>query len=355
MYVVAAAAEQAGTPRVVDNRPRRLVLSAEPVGTQHAAPRGIGAAPPPLALCGAGLEGWVVFTDLPFDPGCAASCQRCAQLVAAATRPGPAAARTSGRPEQIIPPDVEPQVRARSVGQVAVLEAAGPLADVVDDLDRATRFALAGRPRGVVCDLSHVGQVSAPAALQGLALNGRHPRDWPGVPLAVAGLGPRAGESLRRQPLGGYLLVSESLQQALSAVMQTSLPAVETRQLPPHPTAPRASRDFVTRTLLDWRLSRHVPAACLVVSELVTNAMIHAGTDILLTLAEHRRAIRIAVRDEGAQLPVVGSPASGEHGRGLPIVAGLSRARGVLPHVQGGKEVWAVIDADSPAQGQRPR
>ena len=80
-------------------------------------------------------------------------------------------------------------------------------------------------------------------------------------------------------------------------------------------------------------------------SELVTNAMTHTGTDIDLTVSEHRQAIRIAVRDHGPDLPVDRAGTSHEHGRGLSVVAGLSSAWGVLPHADGGKVVWAMISA----------
>ena len=139
-------------------------------------------------------------------------------------------------------------------------------------------------------------------------------------------------------------------------VLQTSSPSVQSLRLAPHPTAPRASRDFVGRTLLDWRLSEHIATACLVVSELVTNAMIHAGTDIEVTLSEERGAIRIAVGDLGPDLPVERPAAVGEHGRGLTIVAGLSSAWGVLPSPAGGKVVWAVLDGSpgpTPVSGSR--
>jgi hypothetical protein len=231
------------------------------------------------------------------------------------------------------------------VGRVVVLDAAGRLTDVVDDLDRATQFAMAEGPGGVVCDLSEVDEAGDPDALRGLALNGRHPRDWPGVPLAVAGLGRRAGKRLSLEPMGGHLMVTTTLRQALSIVLQASLPGVQSLRLTPHPTAPRASRDFVSRTLLDWKLSQHIASACLVVSELVTNAMIHAGSDIDVTVSEHRQAIRIAVRDHSPELPVEQPGSSDEHGRGLTIVAGLSGAWGVLPDTDGGKVVWAVIHA----------
>ena len=232
-----------------------------------------------------------------------------------------------------------------------VLDAAGRLGDVVDDLDHAAQLALAEGPRGVVCDLSKVDETGDPVALRGLALSGRHPRDWPGVPLAVAGLGRRVGDALCLEPMGGHLMVTTTLRQALSMVLQAGLPGVQSLRLTPHPTAPRASRDFVRRTLLEWRLSQHIDSACLVVSELVTNAMIHAGSAIDATVSEHRRAIRIAVRDRSPELPVEQPGAWGEHGRGLTIVAGLSSAWGMLPDSVGGKVVWAVLNA-SPETAQ---
>jgi anti-sigma regulatory factor (Ser/Thr protein kinase) len=107
----------------------------------------------------------------------------------------------------------------------------------------------------------------------------------------------------------------------------------------------RAARDLVSRALVDWRLSQQISDVCLVVSALVTNAMIHAGTDIDVTLAEHRRSVRVAVRDHSHALPVERHGRSDEHGRGLGIVAELASAWGVLPHSDGGKVVWAVFDA----------
>ncbi|MEO7980275.1 MAG: ATP-binding protein [Sporichthyaceae bacterium] len=141
-------------------------------------------------------------------------------------------------------------------------------------------------------------------------------------------------------------MVTASLPLALSAILQAARPAVVSRRLAPHPTAPRAARDLVSRTLLEWRLTQQIADACLVASELVTNAMIHAGTDIDLTVAEHRRSIRIAVRDHSHDPPVEQhGRRSDEDGRGLAIVAQLTSAWGVLPHPDGGKVVWAVLDA----------
>jgi hypothetical protein len=140
---------------------------------------------------------------------------------------------------------------------------------------------------------------------------------------------------------------------ALSAVLSTPSLVVERLRLAPHPTAPRASREFVTRALLDWRLGRVIPFATLVVSELVASSSIHVGTDIDLSVVCDRESLRLAVRDYGPALRSGHMPTDAAlQGRGLTVVAGLSRAFGVLPTDDGGKVVWAVLKA--PGVGVRP-
>ena len=246
-------------------------------------------------------------------------------------------------------------VRAEIMRGVVVLEAVGRLSDVVEDLERAIQLALAEGPRGVVCDLSAVLEGVEPDALGLLATAGRHVRDWAAIPVAFAGQDPQVRGALSSHPLGGHLIVTATTASAVSAVLATSIPAVHWLRLAPHPTAPRASRDFVTRALLDWRLGRVIPAASLVVSELVTNSTMYAGTDIALSVAWHHGALRLAVRDNSSRLPRKVYSALDLHGRGLTIVAGLSRAFGVLPTSDGGKVVWAVLDASQPGTSARER
>jgi len=226
-----------------------------------------------------------------------------------------------------------------------VLGVAGRLSDVVEDLDRTMQLALADEPPGVVCDLSAVREGGERAAVEVLATAGRHVRDWPGIPVGVACPDPQVREALRAHPLGRYLIVTESLFSAISAVLATPAPSVARLRLAPHPTAPRASRNFVTRALLDWQLNRVVPFASLVVSELVVSSSVNAGTEIDLSVSWNRDALRLTVRDHGPALP--GQPPSGcgLHGRGLTVVAGLTRAFGMMPTANGGKVVWAVLDA----------
>jgi len=222
----------------------------------------------------------------------------------------------------------------------------GRLGDVVEDLDRAIQVALAEGPRGVVCDLSAVVEDAEPGALEMLATAGRHVRDWPGTPVAVACPDPQVRHALSVHPLGSHLLVTESMFTAVSAVLATPALVVEQLRLTAHPTAPRAAREFVTRTLRDWQLDRISPFASLVVSELVASSSIGAGADIDLTLSWNLGALRVTVGDHGPALPGQRPSSLDLHGRGLTaVVAGRSRTFGVLPTADGGKVVWAVLEA----------
>ncbi len=82
----------------------------------------------------------------------------------------------------------------------------------------------------------------------------------------------------------------------------------------------------------------------LVVSELVTNALRHAGggrVGVCLVLEVGR--LRIAVSDESRHEPVIQPPGPGRvGGHGLRIVASVAARWGVRPHGTG-KEVWADL------------
>ena len=247
------------------------------------------------------------------------------------------------------------QVRMYALDQVVVLEVAGRLSDVVQDLDQAIQLALSDGPRGVACDLSAVLEDAEPHAVEMLATAGRHAVDWPGAPVAVACPDAQVRAALKAHPLGGHLIVTMSVLTAVAEVLATPAPAVEWLRLAPSPSAARASRDFVTRALLKWQLGAAIPSVCLVASELVTNAAMHAGTDIDVSVAWNQGALRLTVGDRSSGLPHQQHYHFDRHGRGLTIVAGLSRAFGVLPTAPVGKVVWAVFDVPKPHASTKPR
>ena len=117
-----------------------------------------------------------------------------------------------------------------------------------------------------------------------------------------------------------------------------------TEELLPLAGAARHARNVVTEACLRWDLPGLVAPATLIVSELVSNAVDHAGTAAQLRLALSREHLTIAVRDGSAEPPVRPGPAAGmtERGRGLMLVAATADSWGWSP-VADGKVVWATL------------
>ncbi len=237
------------------------------------------------------------------------------------------------------------RVRRHAIRGVAIFEIAGRLSDVVQELDVGIQLALAGEPRGVICDLSGVIEAGELASIEMLATVGRHVRDWPGTAVAVACPDVQIAEALRAHPLGAALFVSQSLFSAITAVLSGPTLDVRRLQLTPHPSAPRAARDFVTRTLLDWQLRRVIPFASLVVSELVASSSAHAGTGMEVSVVWDRGVLRLAVADHASALAGQSHSNLELGGRTQSVLAALTRRFGVLPNPGGGKVVWTVLDA----------
>jgi anti-sigma regulatory factor (Ser/Thr protein kinase) len=113
-------------------------------------------------------------------------------------------------------------------------------------------------------------------------------------------------------------------------------------RLPAQPTAPARARRFVTATLAAWDVDGGDDAV-LAVSELATNALLHARTPMTVTLAEDEGGLRVSVADESPAAPKqrAYSVDSGT-GRGLRLIETLASAWGVESAADG-KVVWCVI------------
>jgi anti-sigma regulatory factor (Ser/Thr protein kinase) len=99
----------------------------------------------------------------------------------------------------------------------------------------------------------------------------------------------------------------------------------------------------------DWGAGEVADDAVVVASELVGNAVEHAGTLCRLTLTLDRRELTVAVRDgrPGTIRRLRPVEPLARRGRGLLLTAGVSRRWGVTEHEQG-KTVWAVLPVPLP-------
>ena len=147
--------------------------------------------------------------------------------------------------------------------------------------------------------------------------------------------------------------------------------------LAPEPQAARTARGLLSASLAAWGLSAWQGDAAVIVSELVTNAVMHAGTDVALGLCTDEDWLEVSVEDDspwpvqqrphrqdvaadlvmllqaeqhlGQQLDErdvrldVGTAGTLAGGRGLLLVEALADQWGVTPRGDGGKAVWARL------------
>jgi anti-sigma regulatory factor (Ser/Thr protein kinase) len=101
----------------------------------------------------------------------------------------------------------------------------------------------------------------------------------------------------------------------------------------------------VSRRFLGGRVRTSVcEEVVLLVSELVTNAVVHARTEVRLRLRLDRDVLRVEVEDRDERLPEARQAAlRDERGRGLLLVERYTARWGVTPGA-GRKTVWFEVD-----------
>ena len=113
--------------------------------------------------------------------------------------------------------------------------------------------------------------------------------------------------------------------------------------LPPTAETVPLARRFARATLASWDLDEYEEAAALLVSELVTNAVLHARTEVTLSLVDHGDRVVLSVGD-GSPVLLGQRRHSREAatGRGLLLLDRYSSGYG-FARSNAGKQVWAVL------------
>jgi anti-sigma regulatory factor (Ser/Thr protein kinase) len=117
------------------------------------------------------------------------------------------------------------------------------------------------------------------------------------------------------------------------------------RTFPSTPTSAGEARRFVASVLTEAHLEDLAYSATMLVSELVTNALLHTATPIAVVVRADGDRVRVEVHDGSPQLPVRKhySSMSGT-GRGLVLVERMASGWGADPTEAGGKVVWFELD-----------
>jgi hypothetical protein len=133
----------------------------------------------------------------------------------------------------------------------------------------------------------------------------------------------------------------------------TRFPRVATRTPGTSARAVRAGRDFAIATLHRWGAAELRDDVAVVVSELLTNALRHALSDISLPsyaapvrlgLLQPGGSVICAVADPSHRLPQPREPGIlTETGRGLHVIEALADAWGYTQPGHAGKVVWALF------------
>ena len=125
-----------------------------------------------------------------------------------------------------------------------------------------------------------------------------------------------------------------------------TVPWVHEAVFPAESSSPSQARLFVSMRLFEHGLERLGDDLSVVVSELATNAVLHARSQFSVRLEGTGGGhVLLGVQDDGPPIPaLVHAGATSTSGRGLHLVDALSHGWGVRPLAGSGKEVWASFE-----------
>lgn len=219
-------------------------------------------------------------------------------------------------------------------------------------LRSAVHECLVDRPNAVVVDLSALradlsalrAGLEATVGLLAALARGAVASAGPSLVLCAppSQLCDRLGESAIMR----HLSVHTNLADALAHAHRTGPVRRVQRRLAGGLAASEAARDLVRHACLRWGMLAVADRATTIVTELVANAILHAASDLVVTVADLGQYLHIAVHDGSPHPPRLGGrdDSDGPSGAGLLVVDALAAAWGFVPG-RTGKTVWATVQS----------
>jgi PAS domain S-box-containing protein len=125
--------------------------------------------------------------------------------------------------------------------------------------------------------------------------------------------------------------------------------------LPPAPESARQARRFVGEVITTAGADAFVDTAALLTSELVTNGIVHAHTDLQLVVEATRDWVRVEVIDGNPMLPIRRDyDDEALTGRGMEMVQLLASDWGMAAMANDGKRVWFRLGSSPGAVASQP-
>jgi anti-anti-sigma regulatory factor len=201
------------------------------------------------------------------------------------------------------------------------------------------RKCFAEQPDAVIVDLSRMA-VAEGAALAAFPAMAEQAARWPGIPFVLCSplpaVAPMFGGAVFRA-----VRICPTLDDAESSLGGGPATPMLVENLLPVAGAGRRAREVVTEACARWELPQLTGPACIVATELVGNAAVHAGTMIELRVTLRPRQLHLSVYD-GSPDPPRRMPFDQRGGRGLLLVDAVALSWGYL-FTGDGKVVWATL------------
>ncbi|MET7400287.1 STAS domain-containing protein [Dactylosporangium sp. NPDC005572] len=219
---------------------------------------------------------------------------------------------------------------------VTLIRAAGLLTDGSAPVLRAAAGkALADHPDLLLIDVSAV-EVRDDGTLAVFPVLARQAAEAE-VSVMLVGPSPALTGHLETHAAGRRLPVFATRAEAEAAHDRRPGPRRISADLPGEPAATHLAREFVDRACARWRIRALTDHAALIATELVANAVQHARTAAVISLALRRHHLHLSVRDGSQERPRRSSD-----GYGMLIIEALSAGWGCV-RTTDGKVVWTTL------------